>query len=437
MPCSSRIGRDREELTRRVHRIFQLSLPGRRFRGFQGRGGSRPYLPDENLQRPGERDGQQSRHEAAEQPADQAAQRCPDQDRDQHEQRADLHRLGHDHRVQDVVLDLLVGEEDDRGDDARSQGMREGEQRGGDAGQRPADHGEEVHQGDPQPPQQRVRDAEDHQRHEHDNAGDERGHQVAEHVAGHGLVHLGRHRGRFGRPGRPHLAQDPGPHLRRLDQEQQDQEEDRQQLDDQGEGARANAQGRLAQRLGVGHQLGRVALHPVLDVVPGHQVADPAPAVLRVGDVAGQRVGQVGDPVHQRVAERQGQADEDQRGQEGDDRDGSAPARDQALLHQHHDRVEQQRDEPGHHDQQEDVLDPVDQLPGQVGGGYHADRDQDGQQAGHGAVRPPGASARTGPWAAILPSRDQHARSRREGQVAGRRAFAGGLPPQKDPVTSR
>ena len=30
-----RIGRDREELTRRVHRIFQLSLPGRRGRGLR------------------------------------------------------------------------------------------------------------------------------------------------------------------------------------------------------------------------------------------------------------------------------------------------------------------------------------------------------------------------------------------------------------------
>ena len=177
-----------------------------------------------------------------------------------------------------------------------------------------------------------------------------------------------------------HLAQDPDPHLRRFDQEQQDQEEDRQQLDDQGEGARADAQGRLAERLGVAHQLGRVALHPVLDVVPGHQVADPAPAVLRVGDVAGQRVGQVGDPVHQRVAERHGQADEHQRGPDGDDRDGGAPARDQLALHQDHDRVEQQRDEPGHHDQQQDVLEPVEQLAGQVGGGDHADRDEDGQQ---------------------------------------------------------
>ena len=65
-------------------------------------------------------------------------------------------------------------------------------------------------------------------------------------------------------------------------------------------------QGRFGQVLAEGDELGRVLRYPVLDVVPGHQVPDPAPAVLR-SHVDGS-VGQVGDRVHQRGAERQGQA---------------------------------------------------------------------------------------------------------------------------------
>jgi hypothetical protein len=83
--------------------------------------------------------------------------------------------------------------------------------------------------------------------------------------------------------------------------------------------------------------------------------------------------------VDQRHAERRGQADEDQRGPERDDRHGEAPARD-PPLHFSNGRVEQHRDEPRHEHQQHDVPQQVDQLPGQVGSDDHPDRDQDGPQ---------------------------------------------------------
>jgi hypothetical protein len=122
-----------------------------------------------------------------------------------------------------------------------------------------------------------------------------------------------------------------------------------------------------------------VLLHPSLDVVLGREVADPARAVLRAGDVAGQLVGQVGDPVDQRIAELVSQDGEDHQGREGDDRHRVAPARDPPLQ-QDHDRVEQQRDEPGHDDQQHDVTQPVNQLAGQVGGRHHGDCHHDRPQ---------------------------------------------------------
>src|SRR5271165_3702951 len=117
-----RIGRNREELTGGDRRIFRI---GRNRIG--RRRGSLPDLLGQHLQGPGRGDSQQRGDEGAEQAADEAAEGRADQDRDKDEQRADLHRLAHDHRVQDVVLDLGVDEEDHRGDDARGEavGQRE------------------------------------------------------------------------------------------------------------------------------------------------------------------------------------------------------------------------------------------------------------------------------------------------------------------------
>jgi hypothetical protein len=96
--------------------------------------------------------------------------------------------------------------------------------------------------------------------------------------------------------------------------------------------------------------------------------------------LATQLVGQVGDAVHQRISERYGQADKDQPGQDGDDGDGGTPAREQPPLQEVDARVEQQCDEPGHDYQQQDVPNPVDQLPGQIGGRHHRDRGHDRRQ---------------------------------------------------------
>jgi hypothetical protein len=121
----------------------------------------------------------------------------------------------------------------------------EREQDGGDAGQGPADHRQEVHQGHPQAPQQRERHAEDLQRHEHHRPGDERGQQVAGHVPGDLAADVGRYPGDRGLAARGHLAERPAPHLRALEQQEQDQDEERDQLDDQGDRALAHGQGRL------------------------------------------------------------------------------------------------------------------------------------------------------------------------------------------------
>jgi uncharacterized membrane protein YbhN (UPF0104 family) len=166
-------------------------------------------------------------------------------------------------------------------------------------------HRQEVHQGHPQAPQQRERHAEDQQRHEHHDPGDERGQQVAGHVPGDLAADVGRYPGDRGLAARGQLAQRPAPHLRALQQQEQDQDEERGQLDDDRDRALADGQRRPGQRLGVAGQPGRVPLHPALHVVPGHEVADPAPAVLRAGDVAGHPVRQVADPVRQRHPERE------------------------------------------------------------------------------------------------------------------------------------
>jgi len=217
---------------------------------------------------------------------------------------------------------------------------------------------------------------------------------------------------------RGHLGERPAPHLRALEQQEQDQDEEREQLDHQGDRAFAHRQGRLAERLGVAGQLGRVPLQPALDVVPGHEVADPAVAVLCAGDVAGHSVRQVGNPVDERDAERRGQADEYQRGPERDDRHGEATARDPPLDFSH-DRVEQHRDEPRHDHQQRDVPQPVDRLADQVGSDDHRDRDQDGPQQDVAPVRRPRTGALAGLAAAAHGSPDQQAGSRREPAGSG------------------
>ncbi len=93
---------------------------------------------------------------------------------------------------------------------------------------------------------------------------------------------------------------------------------------------------------------------PGLDVVPGHQVTDPALALLGLGDVGRQVVGQVRHAVDQRVAEGERQAGEEQQGQQRDDGYRDPPAPDPSRQ-DNDERVEQQCHEAGDHEQQDDA----------------------------------------------------------------------------------
>ena len=219
------------------------------------------------------------------------------------------------------------------------------EQHGGNPGQRPADHRQEVHQRHPQRPQVRERHACDQERDEHHHAGDHRGEDVAEHVPGDRAVDLVRDPPVPLRPVRGHRAQQGRPHLRAFQQQEQDQHEDGEQFEQQGQRALAQAQGGLGQPFPETHQLGRVLIHPRLHVILGHEMADPAPSVGRRGHVARQLQGQVVDPVGQRGAEREGEAGEDDQGPQGHHRDRPAPPLDLPPLQGHHGRVQDHGDE--------------------------------------------------------------------------------------------
>ena len=194
---------------------------------------------------------------------------------------------------------------------------------------------------------------------------------------------------RLTRPGHPgdgrrpplgHEAEQPYPQLRALEQQEQHQNEDGDERDEQREGALAEGEGRLAEALAEARDLRGVVLHPGLDVIPAHQVADPALAALGLVDVRGQPVGEMGDPVDERVTERDGQAGEDQHGPDGDDGDGEATASHLPVLKGHHERVQEQGDEACDRDEQEYVTQPVEQLPCQVDPDHHGHRGQDRAQ---------------------------------------------------------
>jgi hypothetical protein len=87
----------------------------------------------------------------------------------------------------------------------------------------------------------------------------------------------------------------------------------------------------------------------------------------------------VGDPVHERVAERERQPGEDEHGKDRDHGDGE-PAPAQPALHDQHQRVQQQRDEPGDDQQQDDLAQPEDDLAGEVDEHHRGDRGQDRPQ---------------------------------------------------------
>ncbi len=104
----------------------------------------------------------------------------------------------------------------------------------------------------------------------------------------------------------------------------------------------------MRQVAAVAGQLGRVLHHPGLEVVLGHQVADPAFAVLGPADVGGQIVREVADAVDQRISEGHRQpgerADSEQR------YDGNCDPAPPEPAPEHHDEgVQEQRNEASDH----------------------------------------------------------------------------------------
>jgi hypothetical protein len=85
----------------------------------------------------------------------------------------------------------------------------------------------------------------------------------------------------------------------------------------------------------------------------------------------------MGQPVHQRIAERCQEAGEDQHRPDGHDGHGPAATPDPPPLQRHHQRIQDQGDEPGHHEHQEDITYPVGEFARQVGKGHDGDSHED------------------------------------------------------------
>ena len=100
--------------------------------------------------------------------------------------------------------------------------------------------------------------------------------------------------------------------------------------------------------------------------------------MVHLTHVVRQYVGQMGDSVSQRVAERCRQADEDQQAPQRHHGHGKATPSEPPALQGHHERVEDHGDESRDDHEQDDVAKPVDQLAGQVGRGHYRDGGQDG-----------------------------------------------------------
>ena len=209
---------------------------------------------------------------------------------------------------------------------AGAQRVGEREKPGGDAGQRPAHHGQEVEERHPQAPQQGVGDTQGHERHEDDDPGDDRGDEVAEHEAGDGPVDLARDPRHTAAAfsgakncNTPFLSL--GPSSRSSKHEDEHHEE----IEPEGEGTGPELQGGLGEILGVALQLGQVLLDPVLHVVLAHQMADVPRAFLGAAHVVGQLRDEVAQAVGEGGTEGIGEPAEHEQREHGDDGDGVPP----------------------------------------------------------------------------------------------------------------
>ena len=110
----------------------------------------------DDLDHAGGRDGEEGAEEAEQLDADQHA--------DQHGQRVEVDGPGHDRDLEDVVLELLVGDEEDQRGDPGRHGVEEGDRDGGDGAEGGAHQRDEVGERHPQGQHLVERDADDHRK---------------------------------------------------------------------------------------------------------------------------------------------------------------------------------------------------------------------------------------------------------------------------------
>jgi hypothetical protein len=95
-----------------------------------------PEVTNDDLDDPGDRDGQERAEDAGELDGDQY--------RHQHGERVQFHRASQNQRLQDVVLELLVGHEEDRDDDQRRNRVHEGSEHRDDGAEGGSDERNQV-----------------------------------------------------------------------------------------------------------------------------------------------------------------------------------------------------------------------------------------------------------------------------------------------------
>src|SRR5690242_8522294 len=145
-----------------------------------------PQVTSDYLDHGGDRDGEQG--------AEQAGQFHRDEDRDQHGQGVEFDGAGEDQRLQQVILQLLINDEEDDRDDAGGHGVEEGGQRRYDRAERGAHERDQVSDADEQRDQAAKRDAEADQDRVGEPAADHADEQVPRDVAGDGFGTFGAHR---------------------------------------------------------------------------------------------------------------------------------------------------------------------------------------------------------------------------------------------------
>ena len=145
-----------------------------------GTGGSRtcgrsclPDRPNDDLDRPRNRDSKQHADKAPEEATDPAADVGANEHGNEDEQRIHLDGAAHDDGVEEVVLEECVDQEDDEGHNPRGQGVPQGKQHRRNASEGTADRREEVDESDPQAEEQRIGHAKRGERDEDNDPGDD------------------------------------------------------------------------------------------------------------------------------------------------------------------------------------------------------------------------------------------------------------------------